>query len=155
MNLTIHTDGGARGNPGPAAIGVVIESSDNSHQTTVNTQLKTEDRRLKTLAAFGRKIGETTNNVAEYTAVIEALKYVQSNNELRITNNDSIQFFLDSLLVVNQLKGIFKVKEAHLRELLMGIRVLEREVGGTITYTHVRREQNKEADRMVNQALDN
>lgn len=134
MNLTIHTDGGARGNPGPAAIGVVIDG----------------------VASFGKKIGETTNNVAEYTAVIEALRYLRDQaSQFADDKEKAAHFYLDSLLVVNQLKGIFKVKEAHLRELLMAIRVLEGQVGGAITYTHVRREENKEADKLVNQALDN
>ena len=133
MKLTIHTDGGARGNPGPAAIGVVIDG----------------------VASFGKKIGETTNNVAEYTAIIEALRYLRDEQGKMLEDKDKyIQFFLDSLLVVNQLKGLFKVKDARLRELLMSIRVLEGEIGGTITYAHVPREQNKEADLEVNKALD-
>lgn len=129
MNLIIHTDGGARGNPGPAAIGVVIEQSG------------------KTIAAFGKTIGETTNNVAEYTAVIEALCYLKKEYE-------KIDFFLDSTLVVNQLNGLFKIKQPHLRELLLKVRALEQKVGGTITYTAVRREQNVQADLLVNEALD-
>lgn len=133
MKLTIHTDGGARGNPGPAAIGVVIE----------------EDTIV--LAAFGKKIGETTNNVAEYTAVIEALKWVIYNKQEAISG---IDFFLDSTLVVNQINGLFKVKEPHLRELLIRVHMLEKEVGGTIRYSVVRREFNTHADLMVNEALD-
>jgi ribonuclease HI len=139
MKLIIHTDGGARGNPGPAAIGVVIE----------------QDR--KEIAGFGKQIGETTNNVAEYSAVIEALKYVSSqivNRKSLIDQEVLIDFFLDSTLVVNQLNGLFKVKEAHLRELLTSVRLLENEVGGVITYTYVPREQNRRADYFVNKALD-
>lgn len=129
MPITVHTDGGARGNPGPAAIGVVIEEEG------------------KIIHEFGKKIGHATNNVAEYTAVIEALKYLKAHV-------GTITFFLDSTLVVNQINGLFKVKEPHLRELLMQVRVLEQEVGGTITYTAVRREQNQRADSLVNAALD-
>ncbi|MFH0750192.1 MAG: ribonuclease HI family protein [Candidatus Gottesmanbacteria bacterium] len=135
MNISyiIRTDGGARGNPGPAGIGVVIEK---------NGVVVTE---------FGKTIGETTNNVAEYTAVIEALQYMkkQGNKEIR-----TVQFYLDSQLVVNQLNGLFKIKDSRLRELAFTIRHLEQEVGGTITYTSVPREQNKRADYFVNQALD-
>ena len=106
MQLIIHTDGGARGNPGPAAVGVVIETADG-----------------KTLAEFGKKIGETTNNVAEYTAVIEALKKIK-NLGLKMNNEELvINFFLDSTLVVNQLMGLFKVKDSHLRELLSEARI--------------------------------
>lgn len=139
MNLIVHTDGGARGNPGPAAIGVVIE------------------RDGKEIIGFGKTIGETTNNVAEYTAVIEALKKVKSlpaqvGEKYKVK---SISFYLDSTLVVNQLNGVFKIKQQHLRELLFAVRGLEQEVGGEITYTAVRRELNTRADFFVNQALDN
>jgi len=132
MNLVVHTDGGARGNPGPAAVGVVVEEGGVE------------------IAGFGRKIGETTNNVAEYTAVIEALKKVKSP-KLKVK---SIQFYLDSTLVVNQLNGIFKIKDPHLRVLMLDVRKLEQEVGGTITYHFVRRQYNARADFFVNQALD-
>ncbi len=132
MKLIIHTDGGARGNPGPAGIGVVISDGRNE------------------IAAFGKKIGETTNNIAEYTAVIEALNWLKNNN----LEQTEVSFFLDSTLVVNQINGLFKVKQGHLQELLMKVRVLEQEVGGTITYAAVRRELNTRADQMVNEALD-
>jgi len=162
--LIIHTDGGARGNPGPAAIGVVIEKDG------------------KVIHTFGQRIGESTNNVAEYTAVIEALKYMQAYRTNKknshscesrdLTKNDkvpvcvslgrndkvmdcqTIHFVLDSLLVVNQLLGKFKVKDAKLRFLLLEVRSLEQEVGGAITYSVVPREQNRKADFLVNQALD-
>lgn len=134
MNYAIHTDGGARGNPGPAAVGVVIE----------------EAPVIKDVALFGKRIGNTTNNVAEYTAVIEALTYLLSKK----MSVDAISFYLDSTLVVNQLNGLFRVKEPHLRELLTQVRMLEGEVGGAISYTYVPREQNQRADLFVNKALD-
>lgn len=138
MNLIIHTDGGARGNPGPAAVGVVIEEAGNI------------------IAEFGKKIGETTNNVAEYMAVIEAFKKVislsaQAGEKLKVK---SIYFYLDSTLVVNQLNGVFKIKDARLRNLMLSVRILEQQAGGVITYTAVRREQNTRADYFVNKALD-
>ncbi|MCJ7826568.1 ribonuclease HI family protein [Patescibacteria group bacterium] len=132
--LIIHTDGGARGNPGPAAIGVVFEKNG------------------KLIHQFGKKIGEATNNVAEYTAVIEALKYIKNSHVA--CHMSRVTFFLDSVLVVNQLTGKFKVKDAKLRMLLFEIRSLEQEVRGVITYTAIPREQNKEADLLVNRALD-
>ena len=136
-HLIIHTDGGARGNPGPAAIGVDIKGESGEQ-----------------IAAIGRNIGATTNNTAEYTAVIVALQWVKES-ETNVTKDDlSVKFYLDSLLVVNQLNCIYKVKEAHLRNLLLQVRQLEQEVGGEITYSHVRREMNKDADKLVNQALD-
>jgi ribonuclease HI len=136
-HLIIHTDGGARGNPGPAAIGVDIKSETGEQ-----------------IVGIGRKIGATTNNIAEYTAVIVALQWLKES-ETNVTESDLVvKFYLDSLLVVNQLNGIYKVKEPHLRSLLLQIRQLEQEVSGKITYSHVRREMNKDADRLVNQALD-
>jgi len=130
-SFTIHTDGGARGNPGPAGIGVVIEKNG------------------KLLAEFGQKIGETTNNVAEYTAVIQALKHLQTKGE-RV---GEITFILDSLLVVNQLMGKFKIKDTKLQILAAQVKSLERILGGKVIYTAVRRELNTRADFFVNQAL--
>jgi len=128
----IHTDGGARGNPGPAGIGVVIEKNG------------------KLFAEFGKKIGETTNNVAEYTAVINALQYIQKSGD----TVGEITFVLDSLLVVNQLMGIFKIKDAKLRVLAAEVKSLEKNLGGKVIYKAVRRELNTRADFFVNQALD-
>lgn len=129
----IHTDGGARGNPGPAAIGVVIHKNG------------------RLLHQFGLAIGKTTNNVAEYRGVIEALKYLRN-----VPKTDALEllFILDSTLIVNQLNGLFKIKEPRLRELALQVKLLEQEVGGVTRYTIVRREQNREADFLVNQALD-
>jgi len=132
--FVIHTDGGARGNPGPAAIGVVIHKNG------------------KLFHHFGKTIGETTNNVAEYAAVIEAFRYLKSQN---ISQSSHFLFVLDSILVVNQLNGLYKMKDAKLRELCFQVRQWEQEVGGESTYTSVPREQNREADFLVNQFLDN
>lgn len=146
MQFIIHTDGGARGNPGPSAVGVVIEEC-----ICVNPRSCFEKER-KMFHAFGKRIGEGTNNTAEYTAVIEALTYVKESGKLGELSG--IAFYLDSTLVVNQLNGLFKVKEPHLRNLLLKVRALEVEVGGNISYTAVRREHNRLADFYVNQALD-
>ena len=133
-NLIIFTDGGARGNPGPSAVGVVI---------------KTEAGEI--LATVSQRIGESTNNVAEYRAVIAALTWLKDNHQSSITN---YQFYLDSKLVVNQINGLYKIKQNHLRELLFEVRKLEQEVGGNIYYNLVPREKNWEADKLVNEALD-
>jgi ribonuclease HI len=146
MIIRIHTDGGSRGNPGPAAIGVVIE------------EVKSDTGEvIRQIQAFGKKIGETTNNVAEYTAVVEALMYVQ--NHIRdivgdILETSSITCYLDSLLVVNQLNGLFKIKETHLRNFLFRVRSLEQTIGLPVSYTHVPRNLNSAADAQVNNALD-
>lgn len=160
MKLVIHTDGGARGNPGPAAVGVVIEEAFSHQQSAIgqkspgNNKLKAESRKL--IAELGVRIGETTNNVAEYTAVIEALEGVMRHvSGVRNSEDVNIDFYLDSLLVVQQLNGVFKIKDMRLRELSLKIRILETGVGGEIRYHHVRREENSRADYLVNQALDN
>lgn len=148
MQFIVHTDGGARGNPGPAAVGVVIER-----------QQRTRDNKQETiiLCEFGKRIGETTNNVAEYTAVIEALTEVKRQKEKvksEYAGQMEIQFFLDSKLVVEQLNGNFKVKDAKLRELMMQVKILEQECRGEVTYAYVPREENSRADYFVNKALD-
>jgi len=137
--LTIFTDGGALGNPGPAAAGVVVK-----------------DEKGKILTQFGKFIGETTNNVAEYMGVVEALKWLLGNLTPCLPADRqglTINFFLDSKLVVNQLNGLFKIKNAKLRELAFNVRQLEQEVGGNISYQHVPREENALADGEVKKAF--
>src|SRR5512141_3124623 len=97
-SLIIHTDGGARGNPGPAAIGAVI---------------KTETGQI--LCELSRRIGESTNNVAEYKAVVSALTWLSENKKSFTGQANDITVFMDSTLVVNQLNGLFRVKDATLR----------------------------------------
>lgn len=131
MTITVHSDGGARGNPGPAAIGVTIESSE------------------QMLAEISEYIGETTNNIAEYTAVLRGLETLQTLN----TATDSvIDWKLDSELVVKQLSGEYKVKNPGLQPLHQAIQD-KRAAFSHLTFSHVRREENKEADRLVNEAL--
>ena len=131
--FSVHTDGGARGNPGPAAVGVYIH-----------------DEKGKEVVRFGKKIGETTNNVAEYQAVIIALKWLEENLKEKI---GGIKFYLDSSLVVNQLNGLFKIKENHLRELIIKVRELEQKIGGNVSYHYVSRNENAVADSLVNASL--
>jgi ribonuclease HI len=142
MKIIVNTDGGARGNPGPAAIGVVI---------------KTENG--KNLQTISRKIGETTNNVAEYTAVIAGLTWISQNLSLiKNESNDTdaqlkILFYLDSNLVVNQLNGMFKVKQNNLKNLLISVRILESQISHPIFYSYIPREKNTDADYLVNKAF--
>lgn len=133
----IYTDGGARGNPGQGAIGAVIKAENN-----------------RILQSIYQRIGKTTNNIAEYSAVVKALEWLRDNASMMQCNNETIyQFFLDSTLIVNQLNGLYKVKENHLRELLLKVRGLEQEVSGQIYYSLIPREKNYEADALVNKAL--
>ncbi|MDZ7586948.1 MAG: ribonuclease HI family protein [Patescibacteria group bacterium] len=133
MTLNIFTDGGSRGNPGPAAVGVVIN-----------------DEAYKILHSFGQTIGIATNNIAEYQAVIAALQWLLQQ-PIRPTK---ISFFLDSTLVVNQLNGLWKLKDARLRQKVILIRQLEASLNATIAYTAIPRTQNSAADLQVNLALD-
>jgi ribonuclease HI len=129
MKLTIYTDGGARGNPGPAGIGVVI---------------KTGERVIK---KYGRYIGETTNNQAEYRALMSALE------EAKEIGAKEVEIFMDSELVVKQLKGEYRVKDKDLAPLFLKIHNL-RVCFQKFAVTHIPRDRNKEADKLVNEAID-
>jgi ribonuclease HI len=135
MNIIVHTDGGSRGNPGEAAIGVVIEG--NGMETI---EIK-------------KRIGVKTNNEAEYMAVMEALIALEGVKKAGRPLT-SITFVLDSLLVVSQINGAYKVKQAHLQALLANIRALIRQLNVLVGFRHVLRTENREADRLVNEALD-
>lgn len=136
--ILIYTDGGARGNPGQAAIGVVIKSETNTSLTQIS-----------------ERIGEATNNVAEYKAIIAALSWIKEHaKDLGKLSTMQKHFFSDSTLVVNQLNGLFKLKDAKLRELYVNVKILEAEVGGNVLFTSIPREKNIQADRLVNMALD-
>lgn len=130
MKIIAHTDGGARGNPGPAACGAYLT-----------------DEHGRVIKEHGRYLGETTNNIAEYAGVIDALEHAKE------LGADEIDMFLDSELVVRQLNGQYRVKDAGLAAQFVRVWNL-RTAFRKVTFTHVRREQNKDADRLVNQALD-
>ena len=132
-SIIVNTDGGSRGNPGPAAIGVVIK-----------------DETGKIVGSISRRINETTNNVAEYSAVIAALEWIKEN----LNRETIIQFFIDSALVVNQLNGLFKIKNPDIRNLVLKVRILEQGIASKIIYNQIPREKNQEADLLVNKALD-
>lgn len=134
-HYTIHTDGGSRGNPGPAAIGYVIQGD------------------LIEKKEQGEYIGKTTNNVAEYSAVIAALKKLKALIGTDKTKDAVVDIRTDSELLVKQVNGEYKVKEESLRNLFMELWNLRMDFG-KITFAHVFREQNQDADRMVNYALD-
>lgn len=133
--LIVHSDGGARGNPGPSAIGVVIETEKN-----------------EILEEVSEYIGESTNNIAEYTAVLRGLQVLKARFG-KETQNLEIDWKLDSELVVKQLAGEYKVKNPGLRSIFLEIQDLRAHFP-KLALSHVRREQNKEADRLVNEALD-
>jgi ribonuclease HI len=135
-SINIYTDGGARGNPGPAALGVYISDANN-----------------KKIAGFGKAIGIATNNVAEYKAVIAALDWIIENKKDFLPDT-KISFFLDSKLVCSQIVGLFKVKNLSLKDLLLDVRDREGQICLPMYYKHIPREKNSEADAFVNEALD-
>jgi len=130
VKARLFTDGGARGNPGPAAYGYVIEGEDGT-----------------VLAARGERIGVATNNVAEYRALIAGLDRAL---ELGV---GELEVVSDSELLVKQMRGEYRVKNEALRDLSIQAARLARELG-KVAYTAVRREHNELADRLVNEALD-
>jgi len=130
MKLIIFTDGGARGNPGPAAIGVVIKNE-----------------KKKTIKEYGEYLGKQTNNYAEYAAIISALKKAK---ELKA---DEVECFLDSKLVVEQLNQRWKVKEPALQKLFVQAYNASSQFKKA-TFKHIYREKNKESDALVNDTLD-
>jgi ribonuclease HI len=130
VKARLFTDGGSRGNPGPAAYGYVIEAEDGS-----------------VLASRGEAIGVATNNVAEYRALLAGL---ETAAEMGVNDLEVVS---DSELLVKQMRGEYKVKNVALRALWEEAQSLSRRLG-SVSYKAVRREQNELADRLVNEALD-
>jgi ribonuclease H / adenosylcobalamin/alpha-ribazole phosphatase len=130
VKARLSTDGGARGNPGPAAYGYVLDAEDGS-----------------VLAAHGEAIGTATNNVAEYRALLAGLEKAL---ELGV---DELEVISDSELLVKQMRGEYRVKNPALKELSIEAARLARKLG-SVSYKAVRREHNELADRLVNEALD-
>lgn len=129
--LTVNVDGGARGNPGPAAIGVVVRNEDGA-----------------IVEAVGETIGRTTNNVAEYRALIRGIELASAHGA------DEVELIGDSELIVRQIEGRYKVKHADMKELHAKAKKM---LAGFDSWSirHVKRAQNADADRLVNEALDN
>jgi len=135
MNISVYTDGGASGNPGPAASAFVIYDESGNE-----------------VACSSKPIGNTTNNTAEYTALINALTYIQS--VLTSTNTvASISVFSDSELMVRQLTGVYKIKNEDIRRLATKVKGLSEGIVAPITYHHIPREKNKRADSLVRAIL--
>ncbi len=136
MNLSVYTDGGALNNPGPAASAYLV------YQGT------------KLLVKGNKAIGINTNNIAEYTALILALqklKELKSNGLIPPTAN--IVCYSDSLLMVSQLNGAYKIKNAQIKKLVAMVHRLKEEVAVPVSHAHIPREKNQEADDLVKQIL--
>jgi ribonuclease HI len=130
VKLVVHVDGGARGNPGPAAIGVVLTDADG-----------------EVVHAVGETIGEATNNVAEYRALLHGIELARERGA------DELEIYGDSELVVKQVRGEYRVKDSGLKPLHAEVRAALAGLNAW-TFDHVRRDDNAHADDLVNQALD-
>ncbi|OGD63162.1 hypothetical protein A2215_01740 [Candidatus Berkelbacteria bacterium RIFOXYA2_FULL_43_10] len=138
-SIYINTDGGARGNPGPAGIGIVFF-----------------DENEKEIHKCCEYIGEATNNQAEYRAIIKALQILKRSKWFTENNNPDSEIIcrLDSQLVVEQINGNFKIKNEGIKGLIDQIRALLSDLKANISFIHIPREKNKLADKMVNNAID-
>ena len=135
MQFTIFADGGSRGNPGPAGSGAVVR-----------------DEKGKIVAEVSEFLGTTTNNVAEYTGILSALETL-----LSLVGEDaseaSVVVKMDSMLVVKQMNGEYKIKHPNLTPLAARVKELSRKFK-SVSFAHVYREHNKEADKLANLAMD-
>lgn len=136
QKILIFTDGGARGNPGPAGIGAVVQGEDG-----------------EVFKEISEYIGEATNNVAEYEALIAALRATRDLFREKL-HSVSVEVRMDSELIVRQMNGIYKVKEPSLKERFGTVAQMRQDDFGNLIFTHIPREKNKHADRLVNEAID-
>lgn len=135
MRFTIYGDGGSRGNPGPAGSGAIIRNE--------------EGETVGTVSEF---LGVTTNNVAEYTAVLRALEQLSSMLEEKARDAE-VHVRMDSMLVIRQMKGEWKIKHPNMKPL--AARVAEQvRLFKSVSFEHVYREHNKDADALANEAMD-
>jgi ribonuclease HI len=135
-HIIIYTDGASRSNPGDAAYGVHI----------------VDGKTLATVADFSGVLGTATNNVAEYQAVLHALEWLLEHKNL-LADTVHLLFRTDSQLVASQLRGEYKIKDSKMRQLEGEIRERLRQLPGTHTFEYIPREENKEADKLANDAL--
>lgn len=135
--VIIYTDGGARGNPGPSGAGAVIKDA--------------QGKILKEVSVY---LGEQTNNFAEYEAVIHALQALKKLVPEKARANLAVDVRMDSELIVRQLNGIYQIKEESLFPKFIAVHNMRVKDFPYVTFTHVRREENRDADRLVNEAID-
>ena len=137
MLYTLYADGGARGNPGPAGSGAVVFDA--------------SGKRVVEVADY---IGETTNNVAEYEAIIRGLKALAAEFPDDHFHTNELLIRMDSKLVIEQMKGAYKVKHPNLVPRYMEAKNVIARHFGKVSYEHVPREKNKDADELANRAMD-
>ena len=136
MEIKIYTDGGSLGNPGPAAIAFVVYQDN------------------KIIFQYSQTIGKATNNFAEYTALVKALEwlknYLHTNS---FSPHSRVKFYSDSNLLINQITGYFKVKNANIGNFILKIRSLENQINASLVYYYIPRWKNQLADSLVKKAL--
>ncbi len=130
MKLFCYIDGSCIGNPGDAGFGIIVK-----------------DETDTILEMYGNYIGEATNNIAEYQALISCLELIEKYNM------DTVVIYSDSQLVVNQIKGLYKVKKEHLKKLFDKVQNIMYDVSYKIDIIHIPREKNKEADKLARMAI--
>ncbi len=135
MRFTIYGDGGSRGNPGPAGSGAIIRNEAG-----------------ETVATVSEFLGVTTNNVAEYTAVLRALETLAAMLESKAKDAE-VHVRMDSMLVIRQMKGEWKIKHPNMKPLAARVAELVR-LFGSVSFEHVYREHNADADQLANEAMD-
>lgn len=135
--LYINTDGGSRGNPGEAAIGIVFS-----------------DQSENVIYKYSKAIGQTTNNIAEYQALKMALEILKKSRWLKDNSGGQVYCRLDSQLVVEQLKGNYKVKNLELKKIYQELLMIIGNLSCKVFFCHVNRDENIVADKLVNQELD-
>lgn len=138
MQFTLYADGGSRGNPGPAGAGAVVFDSGG--------------KRVVEVADY---LGVATNNIAEYEAVLRGLKKLTEEYPADILKSAPLTIRMDSKLVIEQLKGAYKVKHPNLVPRYFEVKNILARSFGTVAFEHVYRENNKDADALANQAMDN
>jgi len=136
MKIVIYTDGGSRGNPGPAAIGVIICNE-----------------KGEPIKKYNENIGQATNNEAEYQAIIFALKKIKALFGKKKVKSMEIEVRTDSELISQQLNHQYKIEEKNLQHLFLKVWNLMLDFG-KVNFKYISREENKEADKLVNEALD-
>lgn len=134
--LTIHSDGGARGNPGPGACAFIVEKNG------------------RVIAKGSKYLGKVTNNFAEYSGVLLALDWLLNKSPF-INHHSPIIFLMDSELVARQLTGLYKVKDKNLKELFVEVKTIIKKISSDIVFKNIPREENVHADLLVNEELDN
>ena len=147
QSLLVYSDGGSRGNPGPAGIGFVVYAVPVAESTSIQT--------VEPIHEEGKTIGVSTNNTAEYEALLAGMRwvveYVSKNTTLHF---GVVVFHLDSELVVRQILGVYKAKQPSTQKYLQLVKEQITALGMPVKFVHVPRDQNSVADSLVNQALD-